>query len=150
MKKFFTSSLVFAALALLAFVAPPRYFGKRIQETGAVSPAEVVARLQKADTVAIKVAGPVKAVCQKKGCWMTMDMGAGATMQVRFKDYAFFVPKDIAGATVVAEGIAYKEVQSVEELRHYAEDAGKSKEEVAAITQPKTVYSFMAEGVIVK
>jgi Domain of unknown function (DUF4920) len=67
---------------------------------------------------------------------------------VKFKDYAFFVPKDIAGREVMVEGKAYKEVTSVEELRHYAEDAGKSAEEIAKITEPVTEKKFMASGVV--
>ncbi|MNY81520.1 hypothetical protein D3C86_2231200 [compost metagenome] len=71
-------------------------------------------------------------------------------MRVVFKDYAFFVPKDIAGKTVVFEGEAKKTTSSVEHLRHYAQDAGQSKEEIAKITEPKDELTFVAEGVIVK
>jgi hypothetical protein len=39
---------------------------------------------------------------------------------------------------------------SVAELQHYAEDAGKSKEEIAKITEPKLELTFVADGVIVK
>jgi hypothetical protein len=38
----------------------------------------------------------------------------------------------------------------VETLRHYAEDEGKSKEEIAAITEPVTEYTFEAVGVIIR
>jgi hypothetical protein len=48
------------------------------------------------------------------------------------------------------EGTAYKELISVETLRHYAEDEGKTKKEIAAITEPVTEYSFEAVGVIIK
>jgi hypothetical protein len=34
-------------------------------------------------------------------------------------------------------------------LRHYAEDAGKSKAEIAAITEPKREVSFEASGVLI-
>jgi hypothetical protein len=69
-------------------------------------------------------------------------------MFVKFKDYAFFVPKDIAGQEVLIEGVAYTEETSVEELRHYAEDAKKSAEEIAAITEPVKEKKFMASGVV--
>jgi hypothetical protein len=70
-------------------------------------------------------------------------------MRVTFKDYAFFMPKDLAGKHVVVDGYAYVETTTVEELRHYAQDAGKSKEEINAITQPKREVSFEAAGVLV-
>jgi len=38
---------------------------------------------------------------------------------------------------------------SIDEQRHYAEDAGKSAEEIASITVPKRTYSFEADGVLV-
>ena len=39
---------------------------------------------------------------------------------------------------------------SVEDLKHYALDAGKSESEIAAITKPKIEYSFEADGVLLK
>ena len=46
------------------------------------------------------------------------------------------------------DGFAFKEVTPVDELRHYAEDEGMSKEEIAAITEPKEELKFMASGVL--
>ena len=97
----------------------------------------------------VKITGKIASVCQKKGCWMMMETSDGQTMRVRFKDYEFFVPKDCAGKTAVIEGIAFNDVTSVAELRHYAEDANKSKEEIEKITQPEKKPAFEAEGVII-
>lgn len=81
---------------------------------------------------------------------MTMNIGNDKTMQVKFKDYAFFVPKDASGKTVFIEGVAFTDTTSVQELQHYAEDGGKSKEEIAKITEPEISVSFEAHGVIIK
>jgi hypothetical protein len=99
------------------------------------------------DTVSTTLRGTVNEVCQKKGCWMTMDGGESGQMMVRFKDYGFFVPKDIGGREVVVHGKAYYQLTPVEELRHYAEDAGQSPEEIATITEPRRELHFLAEGV---
>ena len=96
----------------------------------------------------IKITGTAAAVCQVKGCWMTTDLGDGKSMRIRFKDYAFFMPKDGAGKTFYAQGVASWETTSVAQLRHYAEDAGKSKEEIEKITEPKKEITFLAEGVL--
>ena len=100
----------------------------------------------------VKVEGKVEAVCQSKGCWMNIvsDDPSQKPMMVKFKDYGFFMPKDIAGQRVILKGMAYLEETSVDELRHYAEDAGKSAEEIASITEPKVELKFMADGVILK
>jgi Domain of unknown function (DUF4920) len=98
----------------------------------------------------VTVTGIVSDVCQKKGCWMNIKKADGTEMKVTFKDYALFMPKDLAGKEVTIHGIAKNEEIPVETLRHYAEDAGKSKEEIAAITAPKTDLTFEADGVLIK
>ena len=113
--------------------------------------AEVVKQLETADSLNVVMKAKVSEVCQAKGCWMNLvDPVATSdeSLFVKFKDYAFFVPKDIAGREVLVEGVAYKEETTVEELRHYAEDAGKSEEEIAKITEPVTEKKFMATGVV--
>ena len=126
------------------------HFGEKIDEEGAMSYDDLLAKLKDDGEAEVKVMGKVEEVCQAKGCWMNIvsdnDPEAGA-MFVKFKDYGFFMPKDIAGKTVVMEGKAYWEVTPVEDLRHFAEDAGKSEEEIAAITEPKEELKFMASGV---
>jgi hypothetical protein len=43
-----------------------------------------------------------------------------------------------------------KEELDVATLRHYAHDAGKSKEEIEKITEPQTSWTFEAVGVLIK
>ena len=59
------------------------------------------------------------------------------------------MPLNIVGKDVVLQGEAKKTITSVEMLKHYAEDAGKSKEEIEKITEPKTEIEFIATGVLV-
>ena len=126
------------------------YFGDTISPEGAVPVNELMASLKGKDSLKIKLTGTIEEVCQKKGCWMTLGMGDGKNMRVSFKDYAFFMPKDAAGKTVTIEGYAYNDTIPVAQLKHYAEDAKKSKEEIAQITQPEVSISFEANGVIIK
>ena len=103
----------------------------------------------KVENTNVKVEGEVESVCQAAGCWMKIKLADGKTMRVTFKDYGFFVPKDISGKKVIFEGTPSIKTTSVAELKHYAEDAGKSKEEIAKINEPKTELSFVANGVLV-
>lgn len=123
-------------------------FGEKISPKGAVSYDQMLQKLRGKDSIEVKIVGVVDAVCQAKGCWMTITEPNKPEMMVKFKDYGFFVPKDISGRKVVMQGFAYREVTPVDELRHYAEDAGKSKEEIEKITQPKEELKFMASGVL--
>lgn len=126
------------------------FFGDTIKQDGAITADKLIEQLKGKDSVNIKITGTIEEVCQKKGCWMNMNIGNGQSMKVRFKDYAFFVPKDAAGKTVFIEGYAYNDTISVADQKHYAEDAGKTKEEISKITQPEISISFEANGVIIK
>ncbi|MFV0541284.1 MAG: DUF4920 domain-containing protein [Aestuariibaculum sp.] len=106
--------------------------------------------LPKGDTLNTKITGKIDAVCQKKGCWMKLNMDDSSQVFVKFKDYGFFMPMNSAGKEVVVNGKAYVSEISVSQLRHYAEDAGKSKEEIDAITEPKITYTFLADGVLLR
>ena len=97
----------------------------------------------------IKVQGTVLSSCPKKGCWMQVKVETD-TIQVMFKDYSFFVPKQgLENKTAIIEGYAKQDTISVKMLRHYAEDAGKSKSEIEQITKPEFKLSFIANGVII-
>ena len=126
----------------------PNHFGEKITADGAINLATLLTKLEGSEKVETKVRGKVESVCQAKGCWMNIVNDAGDEIFVKFKDYGFFMPMDCAGKEVIMEGVAYKEVTSVEELRHYAEDNGDSPEKIAAITEPKEELKFMAKGVI--
>ena len=128
-------------------------FGKEITAADALDLSEATTRYNKIlpnKKVEIKIKGVAKDVCQAKGCWMTLNLEDGQEVMVKFKDYAFFVPKNISGKEVVLNGKAFIEEVSVEEQRHYAEDAGKSEAEILLIKEPKRTLSFEADGVLVK
>lgn len=106
--------------------------------------------LTSGETLRAKFTGKVKEVCQAKGCWMKLELTDGNEAMVRFKDYAFFMPKDIAGKHVTVDGIAFAEEMSIEDQKHYAKDGGATKEQLEKITMPKKTYSFEASGVLIK
>lgn len=129
-------------------------FGEKISSEGMLSTEEMLAKYEQmavGDSAEVTFRGTVNSVCQAKGCWMKLDLGKPETESfVRFKDYKFFVPMDSKDAEAIIKGKAYKEETSVEELKHYAKDAGKSEEEIAAITEPRVEYTFLADGVLMK
>jgi hypothetical protein len=126
------------------------FFGDTITEGGATPANLLLKDLKGKDSLKVKVIGTIEEVCQKKGCWMNVSIGGEKTMRISFKDYGFFVPKDASGKTAIFEGFAFTDTISVKELRHYAEDEGKSKEEIEKITKPEISLSFEAHGVIIK
>lgn len=95
----------------------------------------------------VTVTGTVTEVCPKKGCWVTLDTDSDQRFFVKMKDYGFFVSTDLKGKKIALTGNAENKSVSVEEMQHYAEDAGKSKEEIAAITEPGKEVRFLASGI---
>ena len=126
-------------------------YGKKITVENAVSKENMAKKfedLKKGDTIDMKFASNINEVCKTKGCWMKLDLGNDSEAMVRFTDYGFFVPLNSDKRDVIIEGRAFVSEISVEELQHYAKDAGKSEEEIAQITEPKTSFGFEADGVL--
>ncbi len=128
---------------------PGDSYGEKVSADGALSLADFNKKLKNGGTYSGKIKGVVKESCATKGCWMTMELPDKTKMQIKFKDYGFFVPSAIAGKTVVLDGTARQKIVTVNELKHYAEDAKKSKAEIDAITKPEKQVKFEADGVLV-
>ena len=111
---------VVAASAVLS--APEKYAGQRI-----------------------RVEGPIHSVCEKAGCWLRVGEG-DKSIHVSFDPYS--KEKDLIGAdgAIVLEGKLEVTETSVDKLKHFAEDAGKSAEEIAKITEPKVEAKLVATG----
>ncbi|MHC2991157.1 hypothetical protein OB13_06005 [Pontibacter sp. HJ8] len=131
--------------------AKPNSFGASFAEENVLSVTQMKQAMAGQDSLQATVTAEVVQSCQSKGCWMDVKLEDGSTMKVTFRDYGFFLPvEDLAGKTVVFTGIAKQEVISVDDQRHFAEDAGKSAAEVQAINAPKDELRFVADGVILK
>jgi hypothetical protein len=126
-------------------------FGAEISADEALDAAAMMAlyaNLKEGDTLAAKFQAPVNSVCKMKGCWMRLAVGDQEAF-VKFKDYGFFVPKYLSEVAVIVSGKAYVSKTSVEDLKHFAQDAGKTQDEIDAITEPELSLDFMADGVLV-
>ena len=128
-------------------------FGEKIVADDAVSSKEMLEKyktLKPGDTIDVKFESTIKEVCKKKGCWMSMELGDNQETFVKFKDYEFFVPKNADKSIAILSGKAFMDSVSVNQLRHYAKDGGKSEEEIAQITKPEVKYGFQANGVLIQ
>jgi hypothetical protein len=123
-------------------------FGAKTTITGAIAANELPNMLADKTTADVKVKGKVTEVCKAEGCWIRMETASGP-MLIKMKDHSFTVPLALNGKTIVADGTAELKETSVEMLKHYAEDAGKSKAEIEAITEPKKEIILQAKGILV-
>ena len=128
-------------------------FGDSITAENAISKENLLDQYQtmkEGDTMKIKFSSKINDVCQKKGCWMNVDLGKNEQAFIKFKDYGFFMPLNAKGEEVIVNGKAFLAIESVDEQKHYAKDAGKSQAAIDSITTPIKTYSFLADGVLIK
>ena len=118
-------------------------YGEQMTSDNAISTEEFLSAVSEVEAT-YKLSGTIEEVCQMKGCWLTLKNEEGLNVRVTFKDYGFFVPKDISGSEVILEGVAFKEVLDEELARHYAEDGKKEYKE-----SMRHSISFIASGVLV-
>ncbi len=123
-------------------------FGEKTTAEGAIAATELAILLKGTEPIEIKITGKVTEVCKMEGCWLRMETANGS-MLIKMKDHAFLVPLSMNGKTIVADGIATLKETSVKMLKHYAEDAGKSKAEIDAIKEPKKEVTMEAKGILV-
>ncbi|UZD23150.1 DUF4920 domain-containing protein [Algoriphagus halophytocola] len=128
----------------------PGNYGDEVNSSSVTSTAQMIQIVNETGSFEGKISGEIVEVCTKKGCWLTLDLPNGESMRVTFKDYGFFVPTTSQGFPIILDGVATLTETDVETLRHFAEDQGKSKDEVEAITEPKREITFEATGVIIQ
>lgn len=126
------------------------FYGSVISTEDGLEGADVRKVLASEGRAEVRLEGTITATCAKKGCWMDVASGED-TVFVRFQDYGFFVPTEGAeGKRTVIQGEAFFDTLTVPMLKHYAEDAGKSAEEIAAIVEPELRLAFTATGVMIE
>jgi hypothetical protein len=157
MKQIF--SFLICLLSVMTLIAQPpnvpadkgTEFGEKVSAENAVSVSRMAKAVQGKEgekKMDVKVQGEVTQVCEAEGCWLKMKNG-DETIMVRMKDHKFLVPTVMKGKTIVVEGVAEYKETSVAQLKHYAEDAGKSKEEIEKIKDPKKEIVLQAKGILV-
>ena len=152
MKKIYFCSLILIALAANAQdkekvpAAKGIVYGNVSEEKSPVSVDDLEGKLID-NAFAGQIKGKVVEVCKAEGCWLRLQKADGSSMMVRAKDHTFFMPENIVGKTVLVEGTASVKETSEEMRKHFAEDGGKSKEEIAKIKGPEKSVEFAAKGV---
>lgn len=125
--------------------------GEALPAGDALTAEALVAQAEALNGETVLVEGEIEKVCQMAGCWLTFITDDNESIRVavpRDEDdnYVFTFPTDVAGQMVRVGGTFTVEEESVEVLRHYAEDEGASEEEVAAITEPRLTLALVASG----
>jgi hypothetical protein len=124
-------------------------YGAGTNTEGVLVSADLLSSRMQKDKFSGKVTGKVIEVCLEKGCWMKLEKADGSSLTVKFKDYKFFMPKDIVGKEVVLEGYAMVKEVTAEQQKSLAKESGKSAADIENIKDPKREVQFVASGVLV-
>lgn len=141
---------IVSALVLLASSPAPEtkttHWGAA--ETLKVAPTPLATAVeQHKDGATVLVTAKAESVCQSKGCWVMLTDGDLKNVRVKMKDYSFFVPKDLTGKTLVIEGVLSMTTTSEKDAKHYAKDAGASKEDIARIKGDTKSWGLLASSI---
>ena len=125
------------------------FFGEQFINSKTSDLVDLYGKMEKMDSVDVVLSAKTVTTCKKAGCWMEISTKENnMNTRVFMKDHAFGVPLEkCEGKDAIVHGRAFRYKLSVEYLRHLAEDAGKTKEEIDKITEPETAIGIDAWGV---
>ena len=102
-----------------------------------------------------KVAVTISEVCQKAGCWITLENGDSDPIRVFFRDHFTIPIETAAGTEAIVYGIATQDTLTVDFQKHLLDDAAENGQEIDqseydAITEDKIEVTFDCEAILVK
>jgi hypothetical protein len=144
--------LLFASVTVLAQKDEPLphgiVYGQKPDTTAMMSAAKVEAFMGKKTRISTTIEGRVIRVTREKGGWFELDASAGKVISAHFKNYNINIPADLAGRTVIMEGVAAKQFIA-DDLQHLAGDTVSGKKQHKVKTDPKRKVTFEVKGLMV-
>src|SRR5215216_1801455 len=96
-------------------------YGQKPGTMAMISATKVEAFMGKKTRINTTIEGRIIKVTKEKGGWFDMDAGGGKIIAAHFKDYNITLPAQLAGRTVIIEGVAAK-MFLADDLQHLAGD----------------------------
>ncbi|MBX7206267.1 MAG: DUF4920 domain-containing protein [Bacteroidia bacterium] len=125
-------------------------YGENFNADSALSVGEAIKAMSSVNEMPVVIKGKVTEVCKSEGCWLMLKNEGGEDLYIDIAEKKFHLTPDIEGKTVAVKGVLTKEPISVEELQQMAREAGKTDEEVKAITSPKDDIAMEATGLVIQ
>jgi len=147
MKKIlFLVACLFAATAFAQHAPLPRgtVYGIHPEGAGIVFADNLAKSMDQRITIVTSIKGKVLKVTKQKGGWFTIDGGHGTVIYAHFKDYRVTIPTDLAGHTILADGVATKQFVA-DDSQHLAGDKVKQAKD-----NPKQSLKFEVSGLMVQ
>jgi hypothetical protein len=126
-----------------------KVFGTKPDTTAMMNASKVEAFMGKKTQISTTIRGKVIKVTRQKGGWFDIDAGNGKVIAAHFKLYNVTIPADLAGRTVIIEGVAQKQFIA-DDLQHLAGDTVTGKKQHSVKTNPKKKLTFEVKGMMVE
>lgn len=123
-------------------------YGQKPDTVAMMTASKVEAFMGKKTRISTTIEAKIIKVTKEKGGWFDMDAGGGKVIAAHFKDYNITLPKQLAGRTVIIEGVAEK-VFIADDLQHLAGDTVVGKKQHTVKTDPKRKVTFEVKGLLV-
>jgi hypothetical protein len=123
-------------------------YGQKPDTLTVMTAGKVEAFMDKKARITTAIEGKVIRVTKTKGGWFEMDAGNGKIIAAHFKDYNITLPKELAGRTVIIDGVAQK-LFIADDLQHMAGDTVAGKKQHQVKTDPKRKVTFEVKGLLV-
>jgi hypothetical protein len=124
-------------------------YGIKPDTTGMIKASQVEAFMDKKTRISITLKATVLKVTRQKGGWFTIDAGNGKIIAAHFKVYNVTLPLDLAGRTIIADGIAQKQFIA-DDMQHLAGDTVHGKKQHSVKTNAKQKVTFEVKGLMVE
>jgi hypothetical protein len=149
MKRYlFITALVLSTVALAQQSTPLPHgmvYGTKPNTQAMMSAAKVEDFMGKKTRISTTIEGRVTRVIHEKGGWFELDAGKGKVISAHFKDYNINIPRNLAGRTVIIEGVAQKQFIA-DDLQHLAGDTVTGKKQHKVKTDAKRKLTFEVKG----
>ncbi|MBT6326619.1 MAG: DUF4920 domain-containing protein [Bdellovibrionales bacterium] len=139
--------ILLCLISLSAMAANKQSFGKKISLSKEVKIEKIINNFDQYSGQQVLIRAKVEQVCKSKGCWMILKSKDLPSIRVTFENYSFFVPFNLEGKEVLVEGQLISKKMSVNEAKHYLEDAGKPQTEIDKIKKPIKEVRIIASAV---
>lgn len=150
------TTVIAACLAISspAVAGEGKVYGEPLSGKETIKISTLMANPEKHVGRTVKVEGLITAVCEKRGCWMSLASDEEfQELRIKVDDGVIVFPLEAKGRHAVAEGEFTKIEMTMEQTiaykKHHAEEHGEEFDP-GTVTEPLTYYQIKATGAVIR